>query len=99
MQTAREIAEQFASDCVGDAIVDDLERAILRHMEHHMIRAASFEQDRFRDALRLLLDDVEQLVLTFGFSASARDSMVSVKVARALLLETATPPKAFAPKL
>lgn len=35
MQTAREIAEQFVD---GDAAAD-LERAILRHMEHHMMRA------------------------------------------------------------
>lgn len=42
METAREIAERFVGHPPN---VDDLERAILRHMEHHMQRAARIERD------------------------------------------------------
>lgn len=40
METAEQIAKRFAPD---NAV--ELERAILRHMAHHMRRAASIERD------------------------------------------------------
>ena len=42
METARQIAERF----VGEASnVDDLERAILRHMEHHIVAHREAERE------------------------------------------------------
>lgn len=42
MQSAKEIAEQYAVD--GEVL--ELEQAILRHMEHHMCRAVVGERNR-----------------------------------------------------
>lgn len=41
--------------------------------------------EKERHALRLLLDDIDTLVLRHGFSAAERDSMLSVKTAREIL--------------
>lgn len=50
-------------------------------------RTAAYNEgiDANRDALRLLLQDVEMLVLKHGFSGTERDSMLSIKNARKIL--------------
>lgn len=49
-KTAREIAEEFCRS--NDRSVDELERAILRHMEHHIVTVGH----RLREALRDVVD-------------------------------------------
>ena len=42
METARQIAERFVGHPPN---IDDLERAILRHMEHHIFEARKVERE------------------------------------------------------
>lgn len=45
-KTAREIAEEFCRS--NDRSVDELERAILRHMEHHLVKIGQ-ERDHYKE--------------------------------------------------
>ena len=54
MQTAKEIAAQFAS---RGAAATELERDILRHMEHHIVEAVKVERRRCADIADAIMRD------------------------------------------
>ncbi len=54
MFTARQIAERYVSD---ELKVADLERAILRHMEHYMMRAVEVEREACAVLTETFFDD------------------------------------------
>ena len=86
-KTAREIVEEFAQ---GDVTLDQLETAILRHMEHHMVQAgektrgacakiADEQADYYRSAGLTHPEDSAMRDRCFARSAVATDIAVKIR--------------------